>query len=154
MRSLTLTLSALALSAFATGPGQASGHDAAHGFWLTQNGKAIVEMAPCGQSTCGKMVWVANPRDDKGALKRDEQNADATKRTRPICGLQLVGGMKPKKSGAWEDGWIYNPRNGETYGAEISAISTSELKVRGYLGISLLGSSQIWTRVTTDRGGC
>ncbi|MEM9138819.1 MAG: DUF2147 domain-containing protein [Pseudomonadota bacterium] len=142
------------MSGFATAPAAANGHDAAHGFWLTQNGKAIVQIAPCGQRTCGTMVWTANPRDDKGALKRDEQNADAAMRARPICGLQLVGGMKARTSGTWKDGWIYNPRNGETYGAEISAVSPSELKVRGYLGISLLGSSQIWTRVAGDRGGC
>ena len=53
-----------------------------------------------------------------------------------------------------EDGWIYNPKSGETYSANVEAVSPDRLKVRGYLGVSLLGKSQIWTRVPGDRGGC
>ncbi|MEM7058169.1 MAG: DUF2147 domain-containing protein [Pseudomonadota bacterium] len=128
--------------------------DAAHGYWLTQNGKAIIHMVPCGAQTCGQMVWTASPRDEAGKLKLDVKNNDDALRARPVCGLQLVGGMKLKDAGSWQDGWIYNPRDGETYSAEISAVSADELKVRGFLGIKLLGKSQIWTRVTDDRGGC
>lgn len=135
------------------GPAWASS-DKAHGLWLTANGNAIVEMAPCGSKTCGRMVWVANPRDAAGQLKLDANNTDPAKKVRPICGLQLIGGMKLAKTGQWRDGWIYNPRNGKTYGAEINAVSDGKLKVRGYLGLPLLGQSQTWTRVTSDRGGC
>lgn len=128
--------------------------DNAHGLWLTANGKAIVEMAPCGSQTCGRMVWVANPRDAGGKLKLDVNNEDPVKQARPICGMQLIGGMKLSGTGIWKNGWIYNPRNGKTYGAEIKAVSAAKLKVRGYLGISLLGESQTWTRVFDKRGGC
>ena len=44
--------------------------------------------------------------------------------------------------------------DGATYSAEIRAVSASELEVRGYLGVPVLGKSQIWTRVGDDRGGC
>ncbi|MEM6620879.1 MAG: DUF2147 domain-containing protein [Pseudomonadota bacterium] len=128
--------------------------DPAFGYWLTENGKAIVEFAPCGSKTCGRMVWVANPRDDQGQPKLDVANLDEAKRGRPICGLDLVGGLDADGPGAWTDGWIYNPRDGSTYSANIQAISGDKLKVRGYLGLSLLGSSQTWTRVANDRGGC
>ncbi len=131
-----------------------AGEDPAHGLWLTANGKAIIEFAPCGANTCGRMVWVANPRDETGALKRDVENDDGAKRDRPLCGLPLLGGLDQAKQGAWTDGWIYNPRDGSTYSAEIEAVSATKLKVRGYLGLPLLGSSQVWTRVADDRGGC
>ena len=128
--------------------------DPVHGLWLTENGKAIVEFSPCGSKTCGRMVWVANPRDDNGDLKRDVNNQDGTKRDRTLCGLPLLGGLDLAKNGAWDGGWIYNPRDGSTYGAEIEAVSGTKLKVRGYLGLSLFGKSQVWTRVGDNRGGC
>ena len=128
--------------------------DSAHGYWLTENRKAIVQIAPCGGDTCGRMVWVENPLDQSGQPKRDDRNADAAKRARTICGLELVGGLVRTDDGTWGDGWLYNPRNGATYSAEIRALSPSELEVRGYLGVSALGKSQVWTRVGDDRGGC
>lgn len=142
-------LLAAPLGAFADRPS-----DPAHGFWLTENRKAIVQIAHCGADTCGRMVWVENPLDEAGLPKRDDRNADAAKRGRPICGLELVGGLDKADEGSWQNGWVYNPRNGETYSAEIRALSPSELEVRGYLGVSVLGQSQVWTRVGDDRGGC
>jgi uncharacterized protein (DUF2147 family) len=144
-----VALLAAPLSALAERPA-----DPAYGYWLTENRKAIVRIAPCGDDTCGRMVWVENPLDEAGRPKRDDKNADAAKRARPICGLELVGGFIKADEGTWQDGWVYNPRNGETYSAEIRALSPSELEVRGYLGISVLGQSQVWTRVGDDRGGC
>lgn len=146
----TATLLALPLAAQA-GSGAA---DPAHGLWLTQNGKAIVEFAPCGTKTCGRMVWVANPRTADGQPKLDVENADDAKRSRTICGLELVGGLDRAKQGSWEDGWIYSPRDGKTYSAEINALPGNKLEVRGYLGLEILGKSQIWTRVSDARGGC
>lgn len=123
-----------------------------HGYWLTENGKAIVEFAPCGAETCGKMVWISDPRDAAGKLKVDTHNSDDSKRGRPLCGLTLLGGLKDR--GDAQNGWIYNPRNGSTYAVNVEALSAKQLKVRGFVGIQLFGSSQIWTRVSGDRGGC
>ena len=124
------------------------------GYWLTENGKAIIHFTSCGDKTCGRMVWTDNPRDETGALKLDVQNADAAKRDRPVCGLALMGALVPEGPDAWKDGWIYNPRDGSTYSVEVETVSATELKVRGFLGLSIFGSSQVWTRVDGDRGGC
>lgn len=118
------------------------------GFWLTENGRGIVAIQPCrGEGLCGQMVWVANPLDADGAVKLDAKG-------QPLCGLQLAGALRDDGDGLWADGWIYNPRSGDTYGAEIEPLSETELKVRGYVLLPLFGSSQIWTRVDGDRGGC
>ena len=145
----SVVLSAIPLIAMADRPS-----DPAHGYWLTENRKAIVQLAPCGADTCGRMVWVANPIDEAGRLKRDDKNSEAAKRARSICGLELVGGLRKTDDGTWQDGWLYNPRSGETFSAEVRALSPSELEVRGYLGVPVLGKSQVWTRVGDDRGGC
>lgn len=127
----------------------------AEGYWLTENGKAIVEFAECeGAELCGHIVWTANPRDADGNLKLDVENPDPAKRTQSVCGIRLIGGMHRVAAGVFEDGWVYNPRSGDTYDAKITALSATELEMRGYLGFSLLGSSQVWTRVVDDRGGC
>lgn len=125
------------------------------GYWLTENGKAIVKFAECDQTKiCGHIVWTANPRDDSGKLKLDVENPDPALRTQPVCGIRLIGEMQSVSSTKFEDGWVYNPRSGDTYSAEVQVLSSGQLKMRGYLGISLLGSSQTWTRVKDDRGGC
>ena len=143
----------VALTAAWSGVAQAD-TDPAHGYWLTENGKAIIQFAPCGAKVCGRMVWVANPTDASGQPKLDVKNDAPEMRDRPLCGLQLLGDLSPDKAGAWEDGWIYSPKDGSTYSAKIETLSETELEVRGYLGISLLGGSQVWTRVDGDRGGC
>lgn len=146
---LSVAVSLLPLIAVAERPA-----DPAHGYWLTENHKAIVQIAPCGADTCGRMVWVERAVDESGQPTRDVRNTDTAKRVRPICGLDLVGGLSKADEGAWKDGWLYNPKDGATYSAQIRAVSASELEVRGYLGVSVLGKSQIWTRVGDDRGGC
>ncbi|MEM9060837.1 MAG: DUF2147 domain-containing protein [Pseudomonadota bacterium] len=136
--------------------------DDAVGYWLTENGKAIVHFTPCEDGVasaakpgiCGQIVWTENPRDETGALKRDAQNPDEALRDRAICGLPLVGDLKLASGNQLKDGWIYNPRSGDTFGAEAELVSAEKLKLRGFLGISLLGQSQVWTRVKDDRGGC
>lgn len=151
-RGVLVAFVAFLATAFDAGAERPS--DGAHGYWLTENRKAIVQIAPCGADTCGRMVWVENPLDKTGRPKRDDKNADTGKRARPICGLELVGGLMKTEDGTWRNGWLYNPRNGATYSAEIRTLSPSELEVRGYLGVSVLGKSQVWTRVGDDRGGC
>lgn len=151
MRMLLCMAAALALPVMASAE---LNSDPAHGLWLTENERAIIAMAPCGDETCGRMVWVAEPTDERGSLKRDLRNADQAKRDRPICGLDLVGGLSREGEGAWAAGWLYNPKDGATYSAEVRALSPERLEVRGYLGVPLLGGSQVWKRVHDDRGGC
>lgn len=136
-------------------------HDAT-GYWLTENQNAIVQFKQCSGGAaspvkpqiCGQIVWTQNPRDEQGKLKRDVNNPDEALRDRSLCGLPLIGDLTPASEAVLEDGWIYNPRSGDTYGAEAELVSADKLKLRGFLGISLLGSNQIWTRVGDDRGGC
>ena len=47
--------------------------------------------------------------------------------------------------GEWEDGDIYNPRNGETYDAELEEVDANTLKVSGC--VWFLCETQTWTRV-------
>jgi uncharacterized protein (DUF2147 family) len=47
---------------------------------------------------------------------------------------------------SWEDGTIYDPNNGKTYSCTIKIKKANELEIRGFIGISLLGRTTVWTR--------
>jgi hypothetical protein len=55
-------------------------------------------------------------------------------------------GFNSKK---WVDGRIYDPDNGKTYKCKMTLKEGGILHVRGYIGISALGRTTIWTRPET-----
>ncbi len=116
------------------------------GYWLTSgNEPAKIQIYKSGEKFYGKIIWLTNPLDN-GSPKVDKNNPDKTKRTNPVIGLALLSGFKFNNDDAWKGGLIYDPQNGKTYSCNISLKDKNTLKVRGYIGISLLGRTEVWTR--------
>ncbi|MEO6849303.1 MAG: DUF2147 domain-containing protein, partial [Mucilaginibacter sp.] len=67
-------------------------------------------------------------------------------RTRPELGLELLKDFTFDGDDVYDDGTIYDPKNGKTYSCKMT-LEGNQLKIRGYIGISLFGRSEIWTRV-------
>jgi uncharacterized protein (DUF2147 family) len=68
----------------------------------------------------------------------------------PWLGLEIIRGMKPdpEHSDKYVDGSILDPRDGKIYHANMTVTPDGQtLVVRGYIGISLLGQNQYWTRL-------
>ncbi|MCD4796168.1 MAG: DUF2147 domain-containing protein [Candidatus Cloacimonetes bacterium] len=66
---------------------------------------------------------------------------------KPIIGMTIMENLSRKGIG-WSGGTILDPDNGKTYKCKIEIIENGErLKLRGFLGISLLGRTQYWIRV-------
>lgn len=128
--------------------------DPVFGRWVVEDGKAVIEIEPCGDAACGRLVWLKSPWEANGSPKSDAENPDPKMRRRPLCGLRLVTGLERADDGTWEDGEIYSTRDGRTYGIEIAPDGEDRLAVRGYVGISLLGKTQTWTRDSIRRGNC
>lgn len=64
-----------------------------------------------------------------------------------VIGLDILTGMNGDGT-EWDGGNIMDPNNGKTYGCKIEEQDgDKKLKVRGFLGISLLGRTQYWYRV-------
>lgn len=117
------------------------------GYWFTEGNKSKVEIEPCGDKLCGKIVWLKEPKTKEGKDKTDAHNPDKSLRSRKILGLALLSDfVKGTDGNSWEDGKIYNPEDGETYKCTMTLQDDGTLEVRGYVGIPLFGKSQIWTR--------
>ena len=137
-------LLALGSAAFAA----VGSNNGALGTWATEGGKSHVEIAPCGEKLCGRIIWLKEPMDDDGMPKHDANNPDTQLQTRPIIGLPLLANfIAGTEANVWDDGTIYNPEDGETYSCTMTLLDNATLKVRGYVGLPLFGKTQVWTRV-------
>jgi len=142
MKKLLLAASLLIATSLIPHTANANENDPAIGYWLTENGRAVINMNQCGQELCGTVYWII-----EGGMEFDEKNPVSEMRTRKICGLQVVNGLEKEADGEWENGNIYKADDGDTYSADVNVQQDGTLKVRGYLGVSWLGKTQIWKRV-------
>ncbi len=117
------------------------------GVWLNQDGDAHVEMFERGGKIYGKLVWLKDPIDeDTKKPKLDKNNPDANLAKKPLLGLEILRGFTYDGKSEWRGGEIYDPKNGKTYSCYM-AFDKDKLKIRGYIGISLIGRTTYWTRV-------
>ncbi len=72
-------------------------------------------------------------------------NCKGKEKDQPIEGLIIVKGLE-QEGDSWIDGDIMDPANGKLYDCTISLDDANTLNVRGFLGFSFLGRTQIWKR--------
>ncbi|OGQ60015.1 MAG: hypothetical protein A3J24_12485 [Deltaproteobacteria bacterium RIFCSPLOWO2_02_FULL_53_8] len=81
----------------------------------------------------------------------EEQNptcdkCEGSRKDQPIVGMTILWGMKPDGE-EYGGGQILDPSNGKTYKSKMAfADSNKKLKVRGYIGMPMLGRTQTWVR--------
>src|SRR5215211_5365984 len=118
-----------------------------NGTWLTQTGTSRIKVADCGGALCGTIVWLKEPNDpDTGKPKTDKNNSDASKRSRPLIGVQIVLGMKPAGPDKWT-GQVYNAEDGKTYSGNLTFSGGGSLQLQGCALGGLLCKGQTWTKV-------
>lgn len=138
--SLMLLLTAISFSGFT------QNKDAILGKWINSTGEAHVEITKKSDKYFGKIVWLKETKDDKGIVKTDLKNPDTNLKTRPILGLEILKDFVFTGS-KWTDGTIYDPKSGKTYSCNMTLKDSGQLNMRGYVGISLIGRSEVWKRV-------
>src|ERR1700741_582286 len=136
MRLPALALALLALPA----PAPAAAADPT-GRWRSASGNVEGEIAPCGAALCGTIVRVLS---NKSMADPTVERTDL-----PGLGLVVLSNFLPAGDGSFE-GFIYNRENRKTYSCSLSLESPDRLALHPYVGISLLGQTQVWTRVTGD----
>ena len=105
------------------------------GRWLTEDGGGVVDIAPCGEALCGRIIglsdWPTN-----GDVKRDVNGT-------PQCHMVLLDKLKLQDDGRWH-GTVRNPEDGRVYSAEVWLGPDGAMRLRGYVGLPIFGSTQRW----------
>lgn len=109
------------------------------GRWLTDDGSGVVEIAPCHDALCGRLVAVLDPR----APTRDINNPDPAKRRRPLVGIAVLTDLA-RDGDRWDGGRAYDPKAGRSYRARIRLAADGGLDVTGCLFV--LCRTRHWTR--------
>lgn len=139
---ITILLTCFSITVFAQSP------DAITGVWKTGEGNGHVEIYKNGDKYQGKIVWLKEPNDEKtGKPKTDINHPDKANHNRPLLGLVNLWGFKHKGGNEYDGGRIYDPKNGKEYKCVMTLKDANTLDVRGYVGITLIGRTDKWTRV-------
>lgn len=138
---------ALLVLIFITSTAQAAETHDPTGYWLTENERAVIYVKNCDAGLCGSIHWII-----EGGMQFDEFNPDINRQKDPLCHRQIMSGFSKNANNPnrWGGGEIYKADEGDTYNANLTVLSADQMKVRGYVGISLLGKTQTWTRVSTN----
>lgn len=115
------------------------------GLWKTvddETGNAVshVEITEVNGKFYGKVIKLL-----PAATVRTCDKCTGEDQGRPIEGMQILWDMEPYKD-YWSYGKIMDPKKASTYKCSIW-LEGDILKVRGYLGVSLIGRTQEWYRV-------
>jgi len=120
--------------------------DAILGVWKNSTGKGYVQIYKQNGKYFGKITWLKNAVDANGHPKLDKKNQDPAQRNKPLIGLVMLRNFV-YEDGEWTDGHIYNPQDGKEYKGYMRLKDNNTLIVRGYIGLSWFGKSDVWTRV-------
>lgn len=115
----------------------------------TSEPRAVVEIYEEDGKLYGRIVEILKardeaPRNDEGQIICTE--CEGEKKDQPVEGLVIIEDME-KDGNRWSGGTILDPENGKAYKARMELEGEDRLKVRGYIGLPLLGRTQTWYRV-------
>lgn len=69
------------------------------------------------------------------------------RKDKPVQGMKIITGLKQDGDGHANGGKILDPENGKVYDVKVKVVEAGKkLEVRGFLGVSLLGRTQVWVR--------
>jgi uncharacterized protein (DUF2147 family) len=115
--------------------------DAILGEWMSAKKDTRFLIYKQGAKYYGKILWGSS-----GETK-DTKNPDEKLRSRELVGLTMLNDFVFDGDDTWKDGTIYDPREGKTYSCKITLKSTDQLNVRGFVGISMFGRTEVWSRI-------
>lgn len=108
----------------------------------TGKAKSVVEIYEENGKIYGKVIEILDPTKQDATCRDCPDDAKGKR----ILGLVILKGLK-KDGDEYSGGTILDPSNGKVYKSLIALEEPNKLKVRGYVGFSLLGRSQYWIRV-------
>lgn len=119
------------------------------GYWLVEEGDAVVQLLRGPSGLSGTIVWMADreQRSEDRQADRDIRNPDPAGWDAPLLGLRILWGFScPAEGDMCTGGRVYDPANGATYKGTLTPIGGDRLDLRGYVGIPWIGRTSSWTR--------
>jgi len=144
---VALLLLALLALFIGFGARDARAADSPVGYWTTidDDGKtpsSVVQIFPRGKKLYGKIVQLIKPREKDPKCTACE----GARKNQRILGMEILWDFE-QDDDEWSGGYILDPRNGNEYKCYLELVDGGKrLKVRGYVGIALLGRTQYWQR--------
>ena len=106
--------------------------------------KGLVRIREVSGHLEGKIEKIFPKPGDDPAPRCDK--CDGTRKNQPVLGMTILSGLA-NQGDDYEGGEILDPENGKVYSAKLKLIDGGKkLEVRGFIGVSLFGRSQIWLR--------
>lgn len=124
----------------------ATNADAILGVWANETNRGHIQLYRQDGKYYGKIVWLFQPLDGAGKPKVDINNPNENVRHKSLLGLIMLTDFK-YEDGQWTNGKIYNPQDGKEYKCCMKLKDDKTLSVRGYIGFSMLGKTEKFTRV-------
>lgn len=108
----------------------------------TNEDKSIVQIYEKDHKIYAKIKKLLTPGDENKICDQCE----GENKNKPIKGMQIIDGLTADGK-EWNGGKILDPKTGKTYKCYITLEEENKLKVRGYIGFSLIGRTQYWYRM-------
>ena len=107
----------------------------------TNKVESVIEIYQKNGKVYAKIIEITDPiRRDATCLK-----CKGKKKDKPILGMDILSGLT-KDDDEWNGGTILDPKNGKEYKCYIKLLDNNTLKLRGYIGFSLIGRTALWKR--------
>lgn len=108
----------------------------------TGEAKSIVQIYKDNGKVYGRVTEILNP-DRRDAVCGQCEGEDKNK---PVQGLVILRGLE-KDGNQYNGGRILDPESGNLYKCYLELEDPDKLKVRGYIGMAMIGRTQYWQRV-------
>lgn len=121
------------------------------GIWWNEEKTSKIEVKEDDAQFVGTVIYINPEKYVNGEPEKDNMNPDVRLRSRSRLGLPILSGLTFNASDKeWQNGRIYDPKNGKTYDCFAWFEKDNNiLNIKGYVaGIKWLGRSTAWTRTT------
>lgn len=102
---------------------------------------SVVEIYKKNGKAFAKIIEIKDPNRQTAVCDK----CKGKNKNKPILGLEILTGLE-KDDDEWSGGKILDPRNGKVYKCFIKLEGADKLKIRGYIGFSLIGKTKYWQR--------
>ncbi len=107
----------------------------------TGNVDSVIELYEKNGKAYAKIIEIT----DKDRREAVCDKCSGKKKGLPILGMNILSGLT-KQDDEWSGGKILDPKNGKEYKCYIKLEGKNKLKIRGYIGFSLIGRTTYWIR--------